>query len=217
MRVLLVFCHPDPGSFTAAIKDALVAEAEQAGASVSVIDLYANGFDPMLSRPEWQRYEQVPMNRAGVEDHLSLLEGADTLLFVYPTWWYGLPALLKGWLDRVLLPGSAFILPADGGDIRPGLTNIRRLGVFTTCGASRWLTFFVGAPGKRTLLRGVRLLCHPRVRTAFAAHYSMDSSTPESRARHLDHAPRVLRRLLAKGPRPEQNSGKDNHKGERAA
>jgi hypothetical protein len=59
------------------------------------------------------------------------------------------------------------------------------MGVFTTCGASRWLTWFVGAPGKRTLTRGVGLLLKPRKRSVFAAHYLMDSSTPASRARHL--------------------------------
>jgi NAD(P)H dehydrogenase (quinone) len=68
--------------------------------------------------------------------------------------------MIKGWLDRVLVPGLAFLMPdGQNDDIRPGLTHITRLGVFTTCGASFWLTRMVGAPGKRTLLRGVRLIC----------------------------------------------------------
>ena len=114
------------------------------------------------------------------------------------TWWYGLPAILKGWLDRVLLPDVAFLMPKnDGENIRPGLTHITRMGVFTTCGASRWLTFTVGAPGKRTLLRGLRLLCAKRCKTAFAAHYLMDSSTPQSRAKHLARVERSLTKLIA--------------------
>ena len=68
-------------------------------------------------------------------------------------------------------------------EIRPGLTHITKLGVFTTAGASFWLTHLVGAPGKRTLMRGLRFNLSPRARTAFAVHYLMDSSTPESRAR----------------------------------
>ncbi|NND22779.1 MAG: flavodoxin family protein, partial [Silicimonas sp.] len=80
--------------------------------------------------------------------------------------------------------------------IRPGLTHITRLGVFTTCGASRWVTFLVGAPGKRTILRGIGLLCAPRCKKTFAAHYLMDSSTDTSRKAHLDRVAAKLDRFL---------------------
>ena len=66
-----------------------------------------------------------------------------------------------------------------------------------TCGASFWLTSLIGAPGKRTLLRGVGYLCAPNRRSVFAAHYLMDSSTPETRDRHLDHVERKMDKLLA--------------------
>jgi putative NADPH-quinone reductase len=132
-----------------------------------------------------------------VAEDVAALQWADTLIFIYPTWWYALPAVLKGWLDRTMLPDVAFLMP-DGVNrtIRPGLTHIRRLGVFTTCGASWWLTTFVGAPGKRMLTRGIGLLCAPRHRKAFAAHYLMDSSTPKSRARHLERVAAQTDKLL---------------------
>lgn len=186
MRALVVHCHPRADSFTAAVRDVVLARLAAAGAEVRVADLYDRGFDPVLSAAEWSGYLDSPANRAAVAQDVEDLVWCDTLIFVYPTWWYGLPAVLKGWLDRVLLPDVAFLMP-DGVNrtIRPGLTHIVRMGVFTTCGASRLLTWFVGAPGKRTLLRGVGLLCAPRCRKVFAAHYLMDSSTPDSRARHL--------------------------------
>ena len=186
MRVLLVYCHPNPDSFTAAVRDVVTARLAAAGAEIRVVDVYADRFDPILDRAELAIYEDTARNTLAVSDHVAALKWCDTLVFVYPTWWYGLPARLKGWLDRVLVPGLAFLMP-DGPNrtIRPGLTHITGLAVFTTCGASWWLTRFVGAPGRRTLLRGVRLVCAPRCRTAFAAHYLMDSSTPDSRARHL--------------------------------
>jgi len=197
MRALVVYCHPDPESFNAAICDLVCQRLTNAGAELRVLDLYARGFDGALSRAEWKGYLDSPANRAVVEEDAAALEWCDTLIFIYPTWWYGLPALLKGWLDRVMLPDVAFLMP-DGVNktIRPGLTHITRLGVFTTCGASRWLTFLVGAPGKRTLLRGVRLLCARRCRTTFAAHYLMDSSTPDSRAAHLRRVDRALTKLI---------------------
>ncbi|MCD1627571.1 NAD(P)H-dependent oxidoreductase [Seohaeicola saemankumensis] len=206
MRALVVYCHPDPESFNAAICDLVCTRLTEAGAELRVLDLYARGFDGALSRTEWRGYLDSPANRVPVKQDAHALEWCDTLIFIYPTWWYGLPAVLKGWLDRVMLPDVAFLMP-DGANktIRPGLTHITRLGVFTTCGASRWLTFLVGAPGKRTLLRGVRLLCARRCRTAFAAHYLMDSSTPESRATHLERVDRALAKLI--GAKARQTKG----------
>ena len=201
LRALVIYCHPDPASFTAAVRDRVVARLDEAGAEVRMHDLYATGFTPVLSRAEWQGYLDTPANRVPVAGETGDLAWCDTLIFVYPTWWYGLPAMVKGWLDRVLLPEVAFIMPkAEGDNIRPGLTNVTRLGVFTTCGASRWLTFLVGAPGKRTILRGVRFLCAKGCRTAFAAHYLMDSSTPESRAAHLASVDRQMRKLIGTVP-----------------
>ena len=202
MRALVLYCHPREGSFTSAVRDLVLRRLEEAGAEIRLIDLYARGFSPALTAAEWEGYLDTPANRVPVAADVGDLQWCDTLIFVYPTWWYGLPAMLKGWLDRVLIPDVAFLMPREGQTgIRPALTHIRRLGVFTTCGASWWLTRLVGAPGKRTLLRGVGLICARPLRTAFAAHYNMDSSTPESRARHLDRVSRQMDKLIA-GARP---------------
>lgn len=210
MRALVVYCHPRPDSFNAAVRDVVVTKLQAAGAEVRVSDLYAKGFQPVLTAPEWHGYLDCPTNTTCVASDVADLRWCDTLIFVYPTWWYGLPAMLKGWLDRVMLPDVAFHMPdAQNRTIRPGLRHITRLGIFTTCGASRWLTALIGAPGKRTLMRGVGYLCKPGKRVAFAAHYLMDSSTSESRARHLarvaqrmDHliGPAAARRAAAAQP-----------------
>ena len=201
MRALVIYCHPREGSFNAAVRDLVVARLEAAGVEYRLRDLYAEGFDPVLSSHEHEIYERVPENRGPVERDCADIEWCDSLIFVYPTWWYGLPAMIKGWLDRVLVPGVSFIMPETvGGDIKPGLTHIKKLGVFTTCGASRWLTFFVGAPGKRTLLRGLRVILAKRCRTAFAAHFLMDSSTAESRAKHLEVVQKRLDKLIQARP-----------------
>ncbi len=197
MRALVVYCHPRPDSFNAAVRDVVVSKLEQAGAEVRISDLYAKGFQPVLTGPEWSEYLDCPKNTASVATEVEDLRWCDTLIFVYPTWWYGLPAMLKGWLDRVLLPDVAFHMPdAQNRTIRPGLRHITRLGIFTTCGASWWLTALIGAPGKRTLMRGVGFLCKPGKRVAFAAHYLMDGSTPESRASHLARVGAKMDRLI---------------------
>ena len=199
MRALVVFCHPSATSFNAAVKDLVMARLHAAGAEARLHDLYADGFLPVLTGPELAGYLQCPQNCDPVAREVDDVRWCDTLIFVYPTWWYGLPAMLKGWLDRVLLPDVAFKMP-DGANktIRPGLHHIGTLGVFTTCGASRWLTWAVGAPGKRTLTRGVGLLLRPRHRRAFAAHYLMDSSTDASRQAHLVRVGAQMDRLIGR-------------------
>lgn len=197
MRALVVFCHPRADSFTAAVRDVVVDRLQAGAGEVRVIDLYAERFDPALSGDELAGYLEVPGNREGVARHCDDIAWCDTLIFVYPTWWYGPPAMLKGWLDRVLLPGVAFTM-TDAKAIRPGLTHVRRLAVFTTGGAPRWLTWLMGSPGRRILLRGVRSLCAPLCRTTFVAHYRMDTSTPESRAAHLARVARTADRLVAR-------------------
>lgn len=200
MRALVVYCHPRAESFTAAVRDVVLGKLEAAGVEVHVSDLYAQGFDCVMSAENHRDYEDCEINRQGLEHEIEKLMWCDTLIFVYPTWWYGLPAMMKGWLDRALLPGVAFHLPTGEGDIiRPALTHIERLGVFTTCGASFWLTRFIGAPGRRTLIRGVGILCAKRCKRVFAAHYLMDSSTPESRAAHLRKVGERMDRLI--GPK----------------
>ncbi|MEM7718323.1 MAG: NAD(P)H-dependent oxidoreductase [Pseudomonadota bacterium] len=198
MKALVVYCHPKEGSFNAAVRNVVVAKLEGAQAEVRVIDLYKSNFSPTLTAQELDTYEDASCNIEPVADHVHALKWCDTLIFVYPTWWYGLPAMLKGWLDRVMLPETAFLMPSpDRKTIARGLAHITRLGVFTTCGASRWLTLVVGAPGKRTLFRGVGFLCARPLKKAFAAHYLMDSSTPDSRKAHLDRVAKTMDRLLA--------------------
>lgn len=182
----MIYCHPKAASFNAAVLGVVTEGLAARGAEMRVRDLYAEGFAPVLTAGELQTYLDEAANRAPVARDVADLEWCDALVFVYPTWWYGLPAMLKGWLDRVLLPGVAFRLPPpEGGAIAPGLRHVRTLAVFTTGGASRWLTAVMGAPGRRTLLRGVRSVRARRCRTAFAMHYGMDRSTDASRAAHL--------------------------------
>jgi NAD(P)H dehydrogenase (quinone) len=204
MRALVIYCHPKETSFTAAVRDVVLDRLAAAGADVRLRDLYAEGFDPRLTATDLDAYEDEARNGAALAGEIADLRWCDTLIFVYPTWWYGVPAVLKGWLDRVLLPGVAFLMPEPGGTIKPGLTHISRLGVFTTCGASWWLTLFVGAPGRRTITRGIGLLCARGHKRAFAAHYLMDSSTDASRRAHLAKVAARMDRLTGGARRSEE-------------
>jgi NAD(P)H dehydrogenase (quinone) len=195
MRCLLVYCHPVPESFCAALRDAAAETLRVRGWEVRLVDLYADGFQPVLSAEE----HRVHRDRAPADPLLApYVEGlrwAEAILFVYPTWWYGLPAMLKGWLDRVWATDVAFRLPGDGGRLVSLVTPIRKIGVITTCGAPFLWSWLIGQPGRKTILRGVRALCAPRSRSLFLAHHGMDRSTPASRAAFLDEVRRKLQRF----------------------
>ena len=196
IRALVVYCHPDPASFSAAVRDQVLSDLKVAGAETRLHDLYADGFDPVLRCAELAAYLDTQRNRAGLEQYVGDLTWCNTLIFIYPTWWHGMPAMLKGWLDRVLLPGVAFHLPDNAAPVRPALVGVTRLAVFTTGGATRLLTALVGSPGRRMLMRGVRAILSPRCRRCFAICYNIDRSTPAIRAAHLARVRRALSRLL---------------------
>ncbi|WP_238179487.1 NAD(P)H-dependent oxidoreductase, partial [Methylobacterium dankookense] len=125
--------------------------------------------------------------------HIAALQAAEALVFVYPTWWFGMPAMLKGWIDRIWLPGIAFRL-AGPKVLQPLLTNIRSITVVTTYGSPRWLLWLVGWPDWRLFRRGIRTLCAPRCRLEWLALTNMDACTADARERFIG---KVRRRLAA--------------------
>src|SRR5580704_5598927 len=111
MRILLVFCHPAPDSFQHTILEQLVARLEHDRHAVRTFDLYAEGFDPVLGLDAWQAHRRNQAYvAADLSEHIAALREAEGMILVYPTWWYGLPAMLKGWFDRVWQPGVAFAI-----------------------------------------------------------------------------------------------------------
>ena len=184
MRVLVIYCHPRPDSFSAALRDAAVSGLTAAGHSVESRDLHAEGFDPVLSTLQRGAYFDEAENLRGIEDHATSLSRAEGLVLIYPTWWFGMPAMLKGWFDRVWLPGVAFRL---GGPkvLVPLLTDIRRIGVVTTYGSPWWLLWWVGWPDRRVVRRGLRPLCARGCRIHWIGLTEMDVDSPERRGRFL--------------------------------
>lgn len=196
MRFLVVYCHPCPESFTAAIRDTAVAALQDGGHELRVLDLYAEGFDPVMSAEERRAYHTAGVNEAPVAGHLAALRWCEALLFVYPTWWYGLPAMLKGWLDRVWVPHATFGMPEGRMPIGRVMTNIRFIGAVSTLGSPWWWWRLVmSEPGRRTLLRGLRPLVHPRARTLWLALHRIDTASQDDRERYLAKISRSLGRV----------------------
>ncbi len=187
MRCLVIFCHPVKESFAAALKNRALQGLEEAGHELHLIDLYQEKFDPVLEADEWHQYEIKGVNEEPIADHIKWLRWAEMLVFIYPTWWYGQPAMLKGWLDRVLVPHVAFDIPSEEvPKAAPRLTHIRKMVVITTCGATWWFSKLIGEPGRKTLLRGIRVLCAKRCKNKYLALYKMDTVDAAKRQKYLD-------------------------------
>jgi putative NADPH-quinone reductase len=194
MRVLLIYCHPVEDSYNAALHRAARAALENAGHAVDDCDLYAEGFDPVLSRAERLDYHDCALNRRRVEAHVRRLLAAEALVLCFPVWNFGPPALLKGFFDRVFLPGVSFDLRADGG-IEPRLRHIRKLAAITTYGRSRLTAWYLGDPPRRFCTRGLRRLIGPSAKVVYLAHYRMNVSTAATRARFLATTERAMARF----------------------
>ena len=196
VKLLVVYCHPVPSSFNAVLRDTVVESAEGRGHEVRVIDLYAEAFDPVMSEQERLGYHTAGTNEVPVRAHLERLRWCTGLIFVYPTWWYGQPAMLKGWIDRVWVPHATFTLPTDKIEWTPHLTNIRLMGVVTTLGSPWWWwTVGMGAPGRKVILRSLRLCCHRRCRTFWLGLHRMDSTPAAQRHAFVEKVRRRMRRL----------------------
>jgi putative NADPH-quinone reductase len=115
--------------------------------------------------------------------HAEMLRWAEGLVLVYPTWWGVTPAILKGWLDRVWREGVSHL--SEGGRMRPGLPQMRVIGVVTTMGASRLQWALLGAPGRRMLLRGLKVCTGLGARTFWLSLHGMDGATAAERERFL--------------------------------
>lgn len=183
MRVLVLHAHPNPQSYGAALHEAAVAGLRAAGHEVDDCDLHAEGFQPVLSREERLGYHDLAHNRDNVVEHVERVLAAQALVLCFPVWNYGYPAILKGYFDRVFLPGVSFRM--QDGKVRPNLWNIRKLTAITTYGGTRWRSFMMGDPPRKLVCRSLRAVCHPTARLSYLAHYDMNRSTAESRAAFL--------------------------------
>jgi putative NADPH-quinone reductase len=187
MLFQVVHCHPLADSYNHALFQAILTSLRSSGHEVVATDLYREGFEPAMSARERSSYFEAPYDASAVTAHTDLLRRADGILFCFPHWWFSMPAMLKGYFDRVWGTGIAFEHDLAGGRIKPLLTNVKVFGVVTSYGAPWWVTrFVVGDPGRKVLMRALKPMCGPRARSFYLAHYGMDRSTAASRQAFLE-------------------------------
>ena len=194
MRVVVIVCHPSERSFTKATGAAAIRGLERAGHVVTTLDLYAMGFQPAMTAEERHAYHGAePILDSLVAQSADALKDAEALVFVYPTWWSGLPAMLKGWLEKTMVPGVAFVFN-EKNKVRPGLHNVRHVIGISSYGSPRTTVKLLNDNGRRILVRALRLNTGWRTRRTWLPFYAIDSSTEEQRS---DFIALVERRMAA--------------------
>eukprot|EP00536_Pseudo-nitzschia_multiseries_P011371 jgi/Psemu1/205636/e_gw1.382.47.1 len=204
-RVLLVTTHNVPESFSLAIAQTVEDAAKQKGHEVERIDLGLEGFAPVLTAEEHRGYlrykdELTETTLPGdVRGYIQKLQWCDTLVFVYPTWWMGGPANLKGFFDRTLRLHYTWGAPKEESSrflpavLTPGLVNIDRVFGISTYGASWPVVVATGDCGRGTIAGPVRAIMNPDCTIRWKGLYEIDATTPARRQRFLEEVETMVR------------------------
>lgn len=195
MHVVVALAHPNSDSFCHALAERACDGLRAAGHEVHLLDLYALGFRAAMSAEDHAAYHSDhPAIDPMVAEHGALVREAQALVFVYPTWWSSTPAMLKGWLERVMVPGVAFVFNSKG-KVRPGLTNVRRVVGISTYGSPRAYVRFVNDNGRRMITRALRLNTGLRTRRSWLGLYAIDTATAAQREAFLGKVEQRMRSL----------------------
>ena len=203
MDIVVVLGHPSGDSYCAAIFERIILALEaQPAHSVTAIRLADEKFTTAMSSVERAAYEtEAPLISDETKRHAEILKQAEALIFVYPTWWSGLPAQLKGWLERVFVLGVAFRFNKNG-KIRPNLQNVRHIIGVSTYGSPWRYVKLINDNGRRTLTRAIRMSTGLRTRTMWFGIYALDTCTQHQREEFIvDTTQKIVKRLESPTPK----------------
>jgi NAD(P)H dehydrogenase (quinone) len=180
MRVLYVYCHPLADSYHAALLAEALAGLKRAGHEVDLLDLYAEKFDPVMDAEGRRAYHDTTRNRAGLEGYVERLQRCEAIVFQFPTWCFGLPAILKGYFDRLFIPGVSIDL-SEKAKVKVLLGNIKKIAGISTYGRPRWMALYMGDPSRVMIKRYMKRLTGGKASTAYHALYHMNVATDAQR------------------------------------
>ncbi|MCU0761553.1 MAG: NAD(P)H-dependent oxidoreductase [Hydrogenophaga sp.] len=180
MKCLVVIAHPSTDSLCHAMARTAITALENHGHEVMIEDLYASGFEPALTLQERQSYYGAAFDTTALQEQIDRLASAEALVLVFPTWWFGFPAVLKGWFDRVWAPGIAYDHGADLGAIQARLLRLRTALAITSLGSPWWVDRWVlRRPVKRVLKTALLGTCAPQCRLQMLSLYRAERLAPK--------------------------------------
>jgi putative NADPH-quinone reductase len=199
MRVMVLHAHPLETSYNRSLCNVVIETLKAKGHQVDLVDLYAEKFDPVLSRQDRLKYHDVPGNiTPDLKPYVDRLMAAEAMIVVHPVWNYGFPAILKGYFDKVFLPGVSFVLEGgdgpDKGKLKPNLKHIKKVAFVTSYGGDRWRTFLMGDPPRRMAKRWGWVTFGGWLPPTYLAQYDMNNVTPDQLTGFIAKVKRVIGR-----------------------
>lgn len=174
MQALVVLAHPLSDSLCAHLAHQAIDALRASGATVDILDLYAEQFQPALTEAERRLHYLTPEPGPDIAALQQRLAAAEVLVLVFPTWWFSMPAILKGWFDRVWAPKFAF---EHGTPIKPLLTGLKSCLVVTTLGSPWWIDRVVmRQPLRRVLKTGLIFACAPQARFDMLSFHAAETA-----------------------------------------
>lgn len=186
MNILVVTAHPLKNSLCGLFSETVTGSLNNMGHAVQSENLYLDQFDPVLSIDERMTYYRESYDASKVSGEMERLVNSDALVLIFPTWWFGFPAILKGWFDRVWAPTVAYDHADDYGPIKPRLNNLKKAFVVTTLGAPWWVDHIIlRRPIKRTLRFALLGACARKCRLKFLSFYKCESVDSARKDKHI--------------------------------
>jgi NAD(P)H dehydrogenase (quinone) len=192
LRILVVFAHPLETSFVSALHARVVEVLRSGGHVVDDLDLYAEKFDPVMSREGLLRYVDTSANTREVEAYVQRLLAAEALILVFPVWFDGLPAIMQGYFQRVFLPGVAVRID-EAGLFHPNLHHIQRMAAVCAYGEGRRDVSAKGDPPLRFVRDNIGVLIDPKGRFEYLALYGTNFTASHRRAAFLKRVTRAFK------------------------
>ena len=199
-HVLVVYCHPSRESFCGSVLDRFTQGLVTAGHSVEVADLYNEGFEPVFLESDFAQFEGGTMPPAILAEQ-ARIDRCDALAFISPIWWLGLPAMLKGWFDRVWSNGWAYEFSNNPeGSLLPA----RPFAFLLTAGGSRstYLRYRYDSALEAIMRVGVLGWCGVSESTIAILHDT--GFADEASSQHLDYSEAFGRSVFSNGTRPAE-------------
>lgn len=148
----IIYAHPYNGSFNNGILERVVKAHEDKGKKYQVIDLNKEEFNPVFTKEELALFSKGRSNYSKVLEYQEYIKNSDEVVFIFPIWWSSMPAILKGFLDKVLLVDFAYTMGKSG--LKGKLNQIKKSTVITSAEAPKWYIKYIIGSGLKDLLNG---------------------------------------------------------------
>jgi len=190
MKALIIYAHPYEGSFCHAVKEKVVETLKNEGKEYNLIDLYEDNFNPVMSGEDLKLYSKGETTDKNVERYLEILGETDSLFVIFPVWWGVMPAILKGFFDKVFLPKRAYVY-MKSGLLKPKFPQIKKTVIFNTLGGPKiyhnWILLF---PVKKVVVNTTLKMIGAKS-VKILQFDSMKKSSDQKRAKWLENVKKI--------------------------